>query len=85
MFTSEHDAIAAIKQNEIEAGDVLVVTGCGPIGTGMEETYQLTSALKFLPFGKHGAGDRCPFFRRLNRRVHRACWSGGWLEGRSAN
>ena len=55
VFTSEHDAIAAIKQNEIESGDVLVVTGCGPIGTGMEETYQLTSALKFLPFGKHVA------------------------------
>ena len=55
VFISEHDAIAAIKQNEIEAGDVLVVTGCGPIGTGMEETYQLTSALKFLPFGKHVA------------------------------
>jgi len=55
VFTSEHEAIAAIKQNKIEAGDVLVVTGCGPIGTGMEETYQLTSALKFLPFGKHVA------------------------------
>ena len=55
VFTSEHAAIAAIKQNEIEAGDVLVVTGCGPIGTGMEETYQLTSALKFLPFDKHVA------------------------------
>lgn len=55
VFTSEHAAIAAIKQNEIEADDVLVVTGCGPIGTGMEETYQLTSALKFLPFGKHVA------------------------------
>ena len=55
VFTSEHDAIAAIKRNEIEAGDVLVVTGCGPIGTGMEETYQLTSALKFLPIGKHVA------------------------------
>ena len=55
VFTSEHAAIAAIKQNEIEAGDVLVVTGCGPIGTGMEETYQLTLALKFLPFGKHVA------------------------------
>ena len=35
-----------------KAGDVMVVTGCGPMGTGMEETYQLTSALKFLPFGK---------------------------------
>ena len=52
VFTSEHEAIAAIKKKEIKAGDILVVLGCGPIGTGMEETYQLTSALKFLPFGK---------------------------------
>ena len=55
VFTSEKAAIAAIKQKEIEAGDVMVVTGCGPVGTGMEETYQLTSALKFLPFGKNVA------------------------------
>ncbi|HZE96677.1 MAG TPA: YjhG/YagF family D-xylonate dehydratase [Planctomycetota bacterium] len=52
VFTSEHEAIAAIKKGRIKAGDILVVLGCGPIGTGMEETYQLTSALKFLPFGK---------------------------------
>jgi putative YjhG/YagF family dehydratase len=52
VFTSEHEAIAAIKKGQIRAGDILVVLGCGPIGTGMEETYQLTSALKFLPFGK---------------------------------
>jgi putative YjhG/YagF family dehydratase len=52
VFTSEHEAIAAIKKGQIQAGDILVVLGCGPIGTGMEETYQLTSALKFLPFGK---------------------------------
>jgi dihydroxyacid dehydratase/phosphogluconate dehydratase len=55
VFTSEKAAIVAIKQKEIEAGDVMVVTGCGPVGTGMEETYQLTSALKFLPFGKNVA------------------------------
>ena len=55
VFTSEHEAIAAIKQGRIQAGDILVVLGCGPIGTGMEETYQLTSALKFLPFGKEVA------------------------------
>jgi len=35
------------------AGDVVVLAGCGPAGTGMEETYQLTSALKYLPWGKH--------------------------------
>ncbi len=52
IFTSEHEAIAAIKAKKIQAGDILVVLGCGPLGTGMEETYQLTSALKFLPFGK---------------------------------
>ena len=27
----------------------------GPMGAGMEETYQLTSALRYLPFGKHVA------------------------------
>jgi xylonate dehydratase len=54
VFTSEPDAIAAIKGTRgapIESGDVLVLCGRGPLGTGMEETYQLTSALKFLPFG----------------------------------
>lgn len=55
VFVSEHEAIHAIKAGEIEAGDILVLIGCGPMGTGMEETYQLTSALKFLPFGKHVA------------------------------
>ncbi|MCL6516811.1 YjhG/YagF family D-xylonate dehydratase [Alicyclobacillus sp.] len=53
VFTSERDAIAAIKRGDIVAGDVLVLAGRGPSGTGMEETYQLTSALKHLPFGKH--------------------------------
>jgi putative YjhG/YagF family dehydratase len=55
FFTSEAAAIAAIKAGGIVAGDVIVLAGCGPMGTGMEETYQLTSALKFLPFGKHVA------------------------------
>jgi xylonate dehydratase len=55
VFTSEHEAIAAIKRGEVKAGDVLVLAGCGPMGTGMEETYQLTAALKHLPFGKHVA------------------------------
>lgn len=55
VFGREKDAIAAIKQHKIQAGDILVLAGCGPMGTGMEETYQLTSALKHLPFGKHVA------------------------------
>lgn len=55
IFVSEKEAIAAIKKGGIQEGDVLVLIGCGPMGTGMEETYQLTSALKYLPFGKHVA------------------------------
>ncbi len=55
IFISEKAAIAAIKKGRIQAEDVLVLAGCGPLGTGMEETYQLTSALKHLPFGKHVA------------------------------
>jgi putative YjhG/YagF family dehydratase len=55
VFTTERAAIAAIKENSIQSGDVLVLMGRGPAGTGMEETYQLTSALKHLPFGKHVA------------------------------
>lgn len=53
VFTSEKAAIQAIKSREIKAGDIMVVIGGGPSGTGMEETYQLTSALKYLPYGKH--------------------------------
>jgi len=53
VFTSEKEAIKAIKTGGIVAGDVMVLTGRGPMGSGMEETYQLTSALKYLPFGKH--------------------------------
>jgi putative YjhG/YagF family dehydratase len=55
VFAREKEAMAALKKNRIKAGDVVVLIGCGPIGTGMEETYQLTSALKFLPFGKQVA------------------------------
>jgi putative YjhG/YagF family dehydratase len=55
VFVSEREGIAAIKRGEIKAGDIMLLIGCGPAGTGMEETYQLTSALKHLPFGKHVA------------------------------
>jgi putative YjhG/YagF family dehydratase len=53
VFTSERGAMDAIKAGRVVAGDVLVLAGIGPLGTGMEETYQVTSALKYLPFGKH--------------------------------
>ena len=54
VFTSERAAIAAVKglsENPVKAGDIIALIGCGPMGTGMEETYQLTSALKYLPHG----------------------------------
>lgn len=52
VFVRESDAIAAIKRGEIRTGDVMVLAGIGPMGTGMEETYQVTGALKHLPFGR---------------------------------
>jgi len=55
VFVSEKAAMAAIKAGRVRAGDVLVLAGIGPMGTGMEETYQVTGALKHLPFGKHVA------------------------------
>jgi putative YjhG/YagF family dehydratase len=55
VFTSEREAMMAIKANKIHAGDIIVLMGCGPMGTGMEETYQLTSSLKHLPYGKEVA------------------------------
>ena len=34
----------------------MIVLICrGPLGTGMEEIYQITAALRHLPFGKHVA------------------------------
>jgi len=58
VFTSEKAAIAAIKGRGaecIQPGDVLVLICRGPMGAGMEEIYQITSALKHLSFGKHVA------------------------------
>jgi putative YjhG/YagF family dehydratase len=52
VFVSEKAAMTAIKNGAIRPGDVLVLAGIGPMGTGMEETYQVTGALKHLSFGK---------------------------------
>ena len=41
--------------SQIKAGDIIVLMCRGPLGSGMEEQYQLTSALRYLPFGKHVA------------------------------
>src|SRR5262249_59124216 len=58
VFTSERAAIAAIKSHgpeRIKPGDIIVLICRGPMGAGMEEIYQITSALKHLSFGKHVA------------------------------
>jgi dihydroxyacid dehydratase/phosphogluconate dehydratase len=51
VFTSERAAMEAVKAGRIQAGDIMVLVGIGPLGTGMEETAQITIALKHLPFG----------------------------------
>jgi putative YjhG/YagF family dehydratase len=58
VFTTERAAIAAIKgigEKRVDPGDILVLICRGPMGSGMEETYQITSALKFVPYGKQVA------------------------------
>jgi dihydroxyacid dehydratase/phosphogluconate dehydratase len=55
VFTRERDAVAAIKgraDRPIRPGDVIVLVARGPLGSGMEETYQITSALKYLEWGR---------------------------------
>lgn len=51
VFTKESDAINAVKAGEIKAGDVMILMGSGPMGTGMEETFQITGALAGLSYG----------------------------------
>jgi len=55
VFTRETAAIAAVKNGDIKPGDVIVLICCGPLGSGMEEIYELTSALRHLPWGKRVA------------------------------
>ncbi len=63
VFTRERDAVAAIKgqsinggaERPIRPGDVLVLIARGPMGSGMEETYQITSALRYLEWGREVA------------------------------
>ncbi|MCI0441309.1 MAG: YjhG/YagF family D-xylonate dehydratase, partial [Chloroflexi bacterium] len=59
VFSSERDAIRAIKSRDederLKAGDIMVLTCGGPLGTGMEEVYQITAALRHLSYGKEVA------------------------------
>ena len=54
VFVRESDAVAAVKglaPDPVRPGDVLVLAGRGPLGSGMEEIYQITSALRYLSWG----------------------------------
>jgi putative YjhG/YagF family dehydratase len=56
VFLTERAAIQAIKSHEVDRvkpGEIIVLICRGPLGAGMEEIYQITSALKHLSFGKH--------------------------------
>ena len=58
VFVTETAAIASVKgqtDNPVRPGDIIVLIGRGPMGSGMEETYQITSALKHIEWGKHVA------------------------------
>ncbi|MEW5979857.1 MAG: YjhG/YagF family D-xylonate dehydratase [Acidobacteriota bacterium] len=55
VFVREHDAIAALKSqgpDRVKPGEIMVLICRGPAGAGMEEIYEVTSALKHLSFGK---------------------------------
>jgi len=55
VFIRERDAVRAIKgqgDRTVQAGDIIVLVCGGPLGTGMEETYQVTSALKHIRWGR---------------------------------
>jgi putative YjhG/YagF family dehydratase len=58
VFADERDAISAVKgatDRPVRPGDVIVLVGNGPTGTGMQETAQITTALRYLPWGKQVA------------------------------
>lgn len=58
VFNSEVEAIQAVKgqtDNPVKPGDVMIMRGRGPMGTGMEEVAQVTLALKHLSWGKEVA------------------------------
>tara|TARA_B110000438_G_scaffold298227_1_gene346035 strand:- start:2651 stop:4669 length:2019 start_codon:yes stop_codon:yes gene_type:complete len=56
VFNSEKEAMKSIKStgpDKLKKGEILIIICGGPNGTGMEETYQITAALKHLSYGKH--------------------------------
>jgi len=74
FFTTEKAAVAAIKNGNInKPATCSSSSAAARPDRAMEETYQVTSALKYLDFGKHVAViTDARFLRRLNRRMHSA-------------
>jgi xylonate dehydratase len=55
VFVDERAAIRAVKgasERPVRPGDVIILIGNGPSGTGMQETAQITTALRYLPWGQ---------------------------------
>ena len=55
VFIGERSAIRAIKKGVIKPGDIIVLICAGPMGSGMEEIFQVTGALKHISWGKEVA------------------------------
>jgi putative YjhG/YagF family dehydratase len=56
VFVDEREAIRAVKgatERPVQPGEVLVLMGAGPSGTGMQESAQITTSLKYVPWGKY--------------------------------
>jgi putative YjhG/YagF family dehydratase len=51
----ERAGIQAIREGAVRPGDIMAVMCAGPLGSGMEETLQVTGALKNLSWGKQVA------------------------------
>jgi len=66
VFIRESDAVRAIKSkgpDRVSRATSWSSICRGPLGAGMEEVYQVTSALSFLSFGKKSRLDRLLAFR----------------------
>lgn len=53
VFVTESAAVDNIKSGRLLSGDVIVLVCGGPLGAGMQEIYQVTSALKTLQYCRH--------------------------------
>ena len=73
VFRTEKSAVKAIKDGKDTGRATCVVLICrGPMGSGMEEIYEITSALRVSGFRQARRRDyRRALQRRLDRRMHR--------------